>query len=263
MRVTYRQQGIQAYWQERWERVPVDNPVSNLDTYPIKYAEMTVRSGSGRILEAGCGNGRVLRFYKDKGFDIAGVDFAETALRKLKEADPQLNLQLADIRDLPFQAEVFQWVLAFGIYHNFDVHGLRKALRETFRVLKAGGQLCASYRSDNLHNWLIDKLAERKGSGSAMETLRHFHKMNLNRNELLGFFREAGFFIDEVYPVENMPLLYKFGVFRAAGHKTFNESLGRREGYRLSVLGRSLQRLGSALHPDQFCNVFVVIARKP
>src|SRR5688572_1716395 len=115
MRVTYRHQNIKAYWEERWKRVGVDDPIDNLNTYPIKYAEMTIATGSGRILEAGCGNGRILRFYKKKGLDIAGIDFAEPALRKLQHADPQLSLQLADIRDMPFKPETFQYVLAFGI----------------------------------------------------------------------------------------------------------------------------------------------------
>ena len=70
------------------------------------------------------------------------------------------------------------------------------------------------------------------------------------------------FFVKKIRPVENMPLLYKTRLFRAQGHKTFDESLGRREGYKLSTLGQTIQGLLIGLFPHQFCNIYVLDAEK-
>ena len=191
------------------------------------------------------------------------MDYVSSGLRKLQQADPQLLLQLGDIRELAFQDESFRFVLAFGLYHNLDQGDLKKALCETFRVLEPRGQLCASYRADSLHNFLIDRLTERNHDEGNTETARKFHKMNLTRAELVQVFQRVGFKVESVHSVENMPLLYKFAPFRARTHRTFDESRGRREGYRLSLPGSLLQRGLFRLFPNQVCNVFVLIASKP
>ena len=75
-------------------------------------------------------------------------------------------------------------------------------------------------------------------------------------------FKNHGFEIENIYPVENMPILYKFSLFRAKSHKIFNENIARSEGYRLSRFGQKLQNILMKYFPDQFCNIYVLIAYK-
>jgi SAM-dependent methyltransferase len=261
MRVTYRHQTIREYWEDRWQAVPLDDGVVNPDAYPAKYAERVVHAG-GCILEAGCGAGRLLRYYAAKGFNIVGIDFVDHVIDKLKEADPALKVEKGDICALRFANHTFRTVLAFGLYHNLE-EGLDRAIAETYRVLEPGGRVCASFRADNIQTRINDWLAERKRARHASgATASQFHKLNLTRGEFAGRFQKAGFDVESVFPVENMPLLYKFKPFRAAGHKQFNESLGRREGYRLSAAGSLIQRTLTGLFAEQFCNVYVLIARR-
>jgi hypothetical protein len=62
--------------------------------------------------------------------------------------------------------------------------------------------------------------------------------------------------------VENMPILYKFAIFRSSSHKKFDENIARAEGYCLSWLGQRLQNFLMRYFPDQFCNIYVLIANK-
>ena len=240
MRVTYRVRDTRTYWEERWSSIPADAPAENRDVYPLRYAELTIGSREGRILEAGCGNGRVLRFYKERGYDIVGMDYIRTALDKLAGTDPELLLGQGDIRDLCYADASFRYVLAFGLFHNLDPRELGPALRETLRVMEPGGRLCASFRADNLHNRLIDW---RTGKPASPTDPRQFHKVNLTRAELVGQFQAAGFRIEQLHAVENMPFLYRFQPFRAPGHRQWDESRGRREGYRLSAPGARIQKM--------------------
>ena len=85
-----------------------------------------------------------MRYYHDNGFTITGIDFIKTAVDKLKIEDPTLDVDVGDITNLQFDAEEFDYILSFGLYHNLDEH-LQKSLIETKRVLKTGGKVCASF----------------------------------------------------------------------------------------------------------------------
>lgn len=89
-----------------------------------------------------------------------------------------------------------------------------------------------------------------------------FHKMNLTAREFKRLLHEAGLEIEHFDAVQNMPLLYKFRIFRASGHRDFDETKARSEGYRLSWLGSHLQRI-LMMFPHSFCNLYVAIGRKP
>lgn len=233
--------------------------MENENAYPLKYSRMTIQDGdkAGKILEAGCGAGRILRYYHNKGYDITGIDFIDVAIDKLKKMDTSLKVEVGDIKHLRFQDQSFRHVLAFGLYHNLE-KGLHQAIIETHRVLERGGRVCASFRADNIQTRLTDWLADLK----AKSTERTFHKLNLTRRELEQLFVRAGFIIDFIGPAENMPFLYKFSVFRSVRHKNFDENIARAEGYRLSGLGQWLQNILMHFLPDQFCNIYVVIAHK-
>ena len=262
MRVTYRSENVKEYWAARWGDIPADVPMDNAHVYPLKYSEMTVRGKDGRILEAGCGAGRILRYYHQHGYDIVGMDYIDVAINKLKAIDSTLQAEIGDITALHYADQSFKYVLAFGLYHNLE-HDLDKAVSETYRVLENGGAVCASFRADNIQTRVTDWLAERKSKKAGKATNQNaFHKMNLSKGEFAHMFIRAGFKIEFIGPVENMPFLYKFKAFRARSHKRFDENRARAEGYRLSWLGRTLQNLMMRMMPDQFCNIYVLIARK-
>jgi len=262
MRVTYRKNGVKSYWANRWNDIPVDEPMSNSNSYPLRYALDTINSRDGAILEAGCGAGRILRYYHDLGYDITGFDFIEVAVQKLKKVDPSLKVEVGDITKLKYKNEQFHFLLAYGLYHNLE-NGLDDAINESLRVLAKGGRICASFRADNLQTRITAWLAERKTSIDGQRKHRQFHKLNLTRGEFISTFKRVGFKIEKVFPVENMPILYKFSLFRSKGHKNFDENKARSEGYKLSILGGMIQKILMYFFPNQFCNVYVMIATKP
>ena len=235
--------------------------MANAEVYPLKYALETVTDSGGKILEAGCGAGRLLRYFHDKDYDILGIDFVKVAVEKLRAIDGSLQVEEGDVTNLRFSDHTFKYVLAFGLYHNLE-RGLEKAISETYRVLEDGGAVCASFRADNIQTRLTDWMAGAKDGKKGSTGQRSFHKRNLTRREFESLFERAGFRIESLYPVQNMPLLYKFAIFRTQGHKVFDENRARREGYLLSRVGRLLQNFLMRYFADRFCNIYVLIARR-
>ena len=264
MRITFRNKDVLTYWEDRWDAVSLDSSNCSSEHYPLKYAEMAVNlPGKRRVLEAGCGAGRLLSHYQEKpGVKIVGIDFASNVIEKLNDKCPNLDARIGNVLDLDFPDESFDVVLAFGLYHNLE-KDLEKAVEETYRVLEPGGVVCASARADNLQNLFNDRLADKKEKGKQTSGPLLFHKRNFRESEFRSLFEQVGFRTKNIFPVVNMPLFYKFEFFRARTHKAFDESLGRSEGYRLSPVGSILQRTLMKVLPSQACNLFVLLAEKP
>ena len=262
MRITYRRTTNKDYWTKRWSDIPADEPMKNDNVYPLKYAKKTISSKDSKILEAGCGAGRILRYYKNNGYNIIGIDFIETAVNKLKAVDSELQIETGDITQLRYDNEAFDYVLAFGLFHNLE-HSLDKAILESYRVLKKGGKICASFRADNIQTRFTDWLAEYKDQQKGIKTkATSFHKMNLTRSEFIHLFEKNNIKVEFIDYVENMPFLYKFSIFRSQAHKEFNENIARKEGYQLSLIGKLIQKQLMRFFPTQFCNIFVIIGQK-
>lgn len=257
MRITYRSKHNTKYWENRWSKIRADNPIQNEKIYPIKFANMIVKDKNQKILEAGCGAGRVLRYYHEKNFQIVGIEFIKSIIKTLKEVDNSLDVRYGNILNLDFSDKYFDVILAFGLYHNFHSEELSKSLRETYRVLKNGGKLCASFRADNIQERIIDWINQDKSSNN-----NEFHKLNLKKNEFVKLLKNHGFSIEKVYNVQNMPFLYKFKIFRSKKQKKFNESIARSQGYQLSTIGKIFQLILIKFFPESFCNVYVAIAEK-
>ena len=257
MRKTYRNKNNFKYWTDRWSSIDVDQPMQNNTSYPLKYSNLIVNNKDHIILEAGCGVGRILRYYHNKQYKIIGIDFIKEAVEKLKKIDPSLNVNIGNILNLEFDNDYFDTVLAFGLYHNFHSENLEKALIETSRVLKKGGRICASFRADNIQELIIDWMNKEKINDN-----KEFHKLNLTKKEFIQLFKRHGIEVKDVYNVQNMPFIYKFKFFRSSHHKEFNENKARTEGYELSFFGKTIQNFLIKFFPGNFCNIYLLIAVK-
>lgn len=257
MRITFRDNDNKSYWKNRWANIEADMPMTNLDKYPLKFSNLIINDKNQIILEAGCGAGRILRYYHELKYNIIGIEFIKEAVDKLKVVDNTLKVEVGNILDLRFNDDYFDVILAFGLYHNFEKKNLDKALTETYRVMKKGAKICASFRADNIQELIVDYIRKNKNSKNL-----HFHKLNLKKKEFIDLFKKHNFNIKKVYSVQNMPFLYKFKMFRSKEQKEFNENVARAEGYKLSIIGNFLQGFLIKFFPDHFCNIYLIIAEK-
>lgn len=93
--------------------------------------------GPSRLLDAGCGTGRLLELYRGAG--ARGLDLSATALGFCRRRGLS-GLVRASVTDLPYAAASFEAVVSLDVICNLDTPGFRRALSEFARVLAPGGR---------------------------------------------------------------------------------------------------------------------------
>lgn len=93
---------------------------------------------TGRILEAGCGTGRVVRYLHDRGYDIEGVELNAAIVAQVKAAQPDLKILVGDVAQLPRPDGYYAGLVSYGTIEHF-IAGVEAPLQEHYRVLAPGG----------------------------------------------------------------------------------------------------------------------------
>ena len=155
----------------------------------------------GAALDLGCGEGRVARALRERGYDVRGIDGSPALVRAATEADPEFDARVADAADLPFADATFALVVASLSLMNMD--DMDRVVAETARVLEPGGALCLSV----LHPL---STSERTPDASYFDTVRyretieaHDRRLTLNdtHRPLGAYFAalgDAGFLVERV-----------------------------------------------------------------
>lgn len=94
----------------------------------------------GLVLDVGCGEGRLPRDLKARGYEVVGIDASPTLIAHARRADPDGDYRVADGAAIPFPDGSVAMVIAFMSLHDID--DMDGAVREIARVLRSGGRAC-------------------------------------------------------------------------------------------------------------------------
>ena len=92
-------------------------------------------------LEIGCGEGRVSRDLRVRGYEVTGLDVSPTLAGAAREADPGGTYVVGDAATLPFEDGAFDLVVSYNSL--IDLDDMPGAVAEAGRVLRRGGAFCA------------------------------------------------------------------------------------------------------------------------
>jgi ubiquinone/menaquinone biosynthesis C-methylase UbiE len=96
-----------------------------------------------RVLDIGCGTGKLARRLAQRGSSVVGLDLCEPMVRqargKLNGDGSRVRLAVGDSEHLPFAAGSFDAVTCSNSFHHYPNQAA--VVREMFRVLQPGGRL--------------------------------------------------------------------------------------------------------------------------
>ena len=194
----------------------------NAGEYFIKYEEWprheqeAASEARGRVLDVGCGAGRVALWLQSRGLDVVAIDVSPLAL-EVSGLRGVRDCRLMDVRSLSFPESYFDTVVMFGNNLGIagDIRQTRKMLRSLYGVTKEDGLIIASTRdplnTTNKAHLAYHEQNRRRGRPPGLIKIRigfggewndWFELLMLGENELIEVLEPTGWVLKRKYRSE-------------------------------------------------------------
>lgn len=139
---------VQSSWTGSSGRILMNQSISFARAAAFNYAEITGTQLTGaKILDFGCGYGRLLRAFSYFTNDIYGIDPWTESIKICHEAGLEENVLLSDYlpTSLPVPTD-FDFAFAFSVFTHLSERASKQSLSAIRRHIKDGAILCLTIR---------------------------------------------------------------------------------------------------------------------
>jgi len=143
-----------------------------------------------KLLNIGIGNGYLESkiLIQNKDIKLFGIDISKVTIKNIRTKISG-NFQVANIKKIPYEDNLFDFVVALDVLEHLSCQDLNMGLLEVGRVIKKKGKLIISVP---LNENLIDKKLNRHLISFTLEKLSNLlirHRFNINRYKYLYAFK--------------------------------------------------------------------------
>ncbi len=137
-------------------RAELQETFGEIDIYVFDQLLRGRFDGRPRVLDAGCGDGRNIRYLLSRGFVCYGVDRDPVAVQQVRRlaaalapGSPESRFQVSALDKLPWPDASVDAVICSAVLHFADnTEHFGRMVREVWRVLAPGGLLFARLASN-------------------------------------------------------------------------------------------------------------------
>jgi len=179
---------------------------SPLAAFDVGYCRRWFVGWSGRVLDLGCGTGRLARALVPDGFEYTGVDLSDEMLnvaRKTVDTAKATFLRgnLVELQSVVPKSVDHAACLFSTLGMIVGEHNRQAVVKNVFGLLRLGGRFVLHvhnrhFRRLGLRGWFNADITSRQAYGGAPLTIHHFTKA-----EAVKLLEEAGFRILDVTAV--------------------------------------------------------------
>lgn len=127
-----------------------------------------------RVLDAGCGTGRLMPVLHELCADAMGVDISPGMIRRARRDHPEFETQVATLRALPFEDDAFDGTFSsYSTIHHSDAE-LPAVVAELARVTRPGGCVLVAFQSGG---GTRDVAPAYRAHGHEIELTRHLRTL--------------------------------------------------------------------------------------
>lgn len=94
---------------------------------------------SAKILDFGCGPGRDMHYFAEKGYEPIGIDFSSKMIEEAKKRAPELEFVRDDFLKRPIKESFFDGVWARSVFVHLPMGSFSAHFRKIHYILKPKG----------------------------------------------------------------------------------------------------------------------------
>lgn len=118
--------------------------IKDVDIYILDQILKDRYKQHDKIFDAGCGNGRNLKWFYKTGYEIHGTEIDQKRLQRCRDAYPKQknNFIEAFVEQMPYESNSFDHVICIAVLHFAkDLEHYLTMFNELLRILKPQGSL--------------------------------------------------------------------------------------------------------------------------
>ncbi len=214
---------------------------------------------SSSVLEGGCGLGAWCKWLDMKGHKPTGIEYYPEVVKKAKELDSNVSVELGDVTCLKFPDNSFDAYISLGVIEHFE-KGPELALYEAKRILKPGGVAFITTPYLNILRRLFSHIIRDIFFNiiCLLGKEKYFWEYRFTKNELTRYIEDAGFEIiytgiDDYNNNEKNRHIGLWGDFFFLRQTNGSH-------FELNKLGRIILRIMTILPPSWYCSGIIVVA---
>jgi ubiquinone/menaquinone biosynthesis C-methylase UbiE len=128
--------------------LPDTRAEASLDLAMIDAFIEAVGTGADvRVLDAGCGTGRMSRYVADRGCRVEGVDLSSNMVAMARRDHGDLVFTVGSLTDLPYPNDQFAGVMLWYSIIHTPPSGQQQIFDEVARVLRPGGHVLVGFQA--------------------------------------------------------------------------------------------------------------------
>lgn len=105
----------------------------------VSHVADFLKGKKGKVLDLGCGSGR--NFLKRNDLEFYGIDFSQKMVDLAKGKGIAKEVKKSEVSLIPYDDSFFDLIIFSAVLHCVDsAEKRKKAIEETYRVLKKGGE---------------------------------------------------------------------------------------------------------------------------
>ncbi len=182
----------EGYWDDHWDVAKLRSRITVASSSWLTKITGKFLRAPATILEGGCGLGAHVYALSKSGYHPVGVDFAPRTVEYLNSQFPELDVKLADVRNLPFEDDSFDGYWSLGVIEHFWT-GYDQIAREMSRVITKNGYLFLTYPTMSILRKVKAFIGCYDVMPACADEPEDFYQFAMSSADVLSVFEKVGF----------------------------------------------------------------------
>jgi ubiquinone/menaquinone biosynthesis C-methylase UbiE len=180
-----------------YDSISSDFVATRIEPWPeLNQFQSLVKPGD-RVLDLGCGHGRLLKLFSGLKIDYHGFDHSAELINVARRDNPGVFFQAGDVRHLPYTDDSFDSIWMIALLHHLPPRASMGTLKEARRVVRCSGKVVITIWQPHSHwtrSWeKIGRRSFRKKWGNVSWIYYYQHQPR----KIKKMVKRAGFVIEK------------------------------------------------------------------